>query len=682
MADVPPDMDDPASVQPSGTQLGPEESTPTVAFRVKRWANRSNRVSAQPFRPPMMAELAQAGWSEPVSGVTPSGRSAFSMLAMHDHLKAQHWKSWLNLLHTAGSHSDLFTVTKDSELASEHRVKAVSKFAPSTLSAYLRMWQQWQAFAHCHGASPYSPHATLVADFLHVHSKASNQGLAINYLKALSWVSKHAGFPDLLAILQLPLTKAYGVASNPSPRREAPPLPLSFVVWMENAILSGSGTVADRFILGGLLLMVWGSLRWSDCQWISPSSLTTDADALRGLATRTKFTARGMPFGILCSGFLGHTSHVTWVSVWMNLVREAIHRTSINHAGFVPDFIIPQVGAELDAPQFLSPMTRSQGVLLLRKFMLTADPSVAVDLIGVHSCKVTFLSWSRQLGLDEDLRRHHKHHRAPGSGWCVDLYSRDDVHPALQLQRILRSKVGAGFRPVMPVLRGAGPSVSDKPVVIPPLPASSVVDCETSIQLPQAEDHVDTDSEASADDDVAPGQSGTADVGTRQLTEGARAYRLVPFLRQWANTEERWADVMQLFKACEKACNTVVTETHWFIFAVLCSLITRVKYVSDDPSASTASLWIPRKPYPPTVVTVVAQTPLVDVEMWQNAFEKSLGMLWDWTWADSPLLDEDCRIVLRGMQSAVLDFGLLLRAAKIAKLNRCTDLTDDHLLEA
>eukprot|EP00435_Cladocopium_sp_Y103_P007940 s4770_g2.t1 len=164
--------------------------------------------------------------------------------------------------------------------------------------------------------------------------------------------------------------------------------------------------------------------------------------------------------------------------------------------------------------------------------------------------------------------------------------------------------------------------------------------------------------------------------------EETRAYRLVPFIRQWSNTDERWAEVMQLFRACEKACNTVVTETHWCIFAILCSVITRAKFVSDESAASTAALWIPRKPYPPTVITVVNQTPLGDVELWQNAFEKALGLLWDWTWSDSKLLDEDCRIVLRGMKSAVLDFSLLLRAAKIAKLNRCTDLTDDLLLEA
>lgn len=96
-------------------------------------------------------------------------------------------------------------------------------------------------------------------------------------------------------------------------------------------------------------------------------------------------------------------------------------------------------------------MPRSQGILLLRRFILASDASGNVSQLGVHSCKVTFLSWSRQLGLDEELRRHQGHHRAPAGGGCVDLYSRDDVHPALELQRILRAKVEAGFRRVVPV---------------------------------------------------------------------------------------------------------------------------------------------------------------------------------------------------------------------------------------
>ena len=77
------------------------------------------------------------------------------------------------------------------------------------MAAYLRMWAQWHEFATCHHASPYCPTVVLVADFLHVHSSLSAQGLAVNHLKAMMWVAKHAGLPELLVTLQMPLSKAY-----------------------------------------------------------------------------------------------------------------------------------------------------------------------------------------------------------------------------------------------------------------------------------------------------------------------------------------------------------------------------------------------------------------------------------------------------------------------------------------
>ena len=166
--------------------------------------------------------------------------------------------------------------------------------------------------------------------------------------------------------------------------------------------------------------MLWGSLRWSDVQWVSPCELIFDDECVRGCARRTKATKRGMPFGIIQSGFLGHTTSVSWTSRWMNILREAIHRTSLKYNGFVPDFIIPAVGGDPDQPVLLAPLTRAQGILLLRKFLLTSSPSMDVSHIGVHSCKVTFLSWSRQLGIDEELRRHQGHHRSNGGNQCVD----------------------------------------------------------------------------------------------------------------------------------------------------------------------------------------------------------------------------------------------------------------------
>ena len=102
----------------------------------------------------------------------------------------------------------------------------------------------------------------------------------------------------------------------------------------------------------------------------------------------------------------------------------------------------------------------------------------------------------------EELRRHQGHHRAPAGSACVDLYSRDDIHPALELQRIVRAKHATGFRPVVPVVRGVGIAVKDLPVSIPALPEALAVDAQTSIQLDSAELHVDTDSNASEGEDL------------------------------------------------------------------------------------------------------------------------------------------------------------------------------------
>ena len=108
------------------------------------------------------------------------------------------------------------------------------------------------------------------------------------------------------------------------------------------------------------------------------------------------------------------------------------------------------------------------------------------------------------MGIDEELRRHQGHHRSNGGNHCVDLYGRDDVFPALTLQKVVLSKVAAGFRPLTPVLRGAAQAIPDRPVSVPPLLAEPCLEVQTSIQLPAAEELVDTDSNVSdADENVA-----------------------------------------------------------------------------------------------------------------------------------------------------------------------------------
>ena len=120
--------------------------------------------------------------------------------------------------------------------------------------------------------------------------------------------------------------------------KEAAPLPLSFVVFLETQILRDQGTAADRLLMGCLLVLVWSSLRWSDATWVSPSSLSIEDDTIRGVANKTKTTMRGMPFAFLTCGFLSGTTSVSWTKKWLNLVRAALQRTSEAFPGFVPDF--------------------------------------------------------------------------------------------------------------------------------------------------------------------------------------------------------------------------------------------------------------------------------------------------------------------------------------------------------
>ena len=138
--------------------------------------------------------------------------------------------------------------------------------------------------------------------------------------------------------------------------KEAAPLPLSFVVFLETQILRDQGTAADRLLMGCLLVLVWSSLRWSDATWVSPSSLSIEDDTIRGVANKTKTTMRGLPFAFLTCGFLSGTTSVSWTKKWLNLVRAALQRTSEAFPGFVPDFLLPMCGPNPDHPMLVAPM--------------------------------------------------------------------------------------------------------------------------------------------------------------------------------------------------------------------------------------------------------------------------------------------------------------------------------------
>ena len=300
--------------------------------------------------------------------VAASGTTSSTMLEVHQQLKQQHVQAWLQLLADAGPFSELFQSTAGSDTPDLHQARVVARFAPSTLAAYLRTWQTWIDFCACHQACPYQPSMTLVADFLQVSSRKSSLGVATAQSRSLVWVAKHAGLPQLRQALESPLVRSYVTPSTMALRKEVAPLPLSFVVYLEQAILKEAGSPADRLLMGCVLVLIWSSLRWSDALWISPMQLTEDDDLVRGVAARTKTTTRGMPFAFIKCGLLSGATSSNWATKWLNLVRAALQRTTERFPTFQPDFLIPQCGPSVEHPMFVAPLQRAQGVLILRRF--------------------------------------------------------------------------------------------------------------------------------------------------------------------------------------------------------------------------------------------------------------------------------------------------------------------------
>ena len=94
------------------------------------------------------------------------------------------------------------------------------------------------------------------------------------------------------------------------------------------------------------------------------------------------------------------------------------------------------------------------------------------------------------------------HHRLSGARQTAALYGRDDVHPAISLQRQIVHRISQGFRPVIPMMRGGSKPVMEKPLSIPLSSIAPTESDEVAVCLPDAGDLVDTDSEFSSADEA------------------------------------------------------------------------------------------------------------------------------------------------------------------------------------
>ena len=121
-----------------------------------------------------------------------------------------------------------------------------------------------------------------------------------------------------------------------------------------------------------------------------------------------------------------------------------------------------------------APLSYAATLKSLRTLLVTwggcADPSAYT----LRSMKSTFLSWTAQVGVPEELRAKQGHNRQSSA----QLYSRDDVFPQLRAQKLWWQAFKKGFRPLVPQHRGG-----QRPLQEPALPSDAGVFPPCALQL-------------------------------------------------------------------------------------------------------------------------------------------------------------------------------------------------------
>ena len=367
-------------------------------------------------------------------------------------------RRWIIFITQIGALSSFWREFSPCHSFEELALRLLDKYANSTVTKYLGTLQNFGTILSDLQLSWQDVGTHRIADLLqctHEGRKCEYGFGATALIKALRWIHKLLTI-DSWQNLHSPVVNSFFKMAD-ADRNEAVPLSLFLVMHWERRVLHSNCSSQDVIILGGLLLLLWSGLRFSDGQRVNLSSLSWSVTALRGTAFRTKTTRRGQPWAIQASGFLSY-GDFSWVAKWLMTLDTLWSTLSV--PGQSSDFILPMSQAD-SFVQPLIPMTYSQALKWMRYYCTLpwksldgvelSDPNAAT----LHSLKTTTLSWSNQLaqrGLVTDEQRHLQGHHRRGS---MRLYSRDDTSGQLALQHTVIAQVCGGFRFVTPLHRGS-----------------------------------------------------------------------------------------------------------------------------------------------------------------------------------------------------------------------------------
>ena len=93
-----------------------------------------------------------------------------------------------------------------------------------------------------------------------------------------------------------------------------------------------------------------------------------------------------MPFGPLLADF--YIAAARGGRILGCLVQVSLQATAVIHPNFTPGFILARLGADANRPLFFAPMSRSEGIILLRQLFfipLLFDPCCRSSLFLEYS---------------------------------------------------------------------------------------------------------------------------------------------------------------------------------------------------------------------------------------------------------------------------------------------------------
>ena len=365
------------------------------------------------------------------------------------------WKLWTQFSAALREHSEVLEQMQSSAFPDEHASRLLNQFAATTLVRYMTCILQFVQLCRDMQVSLSTLTEAILADLLVCGSlarRSDGSGPKSVTIKALRWACKSLGVQHFRHAYGH-LISSFEKQKIPSDRRESLPFPLYIIMKWERRILQSQASHKEVIILGGLLMLCWSGLRFSDLQRSHLASWQLDPLSLRGLTWRAKTCSTATPFGILLSGLLSQGSW-TWMMKFLKTLDDLYATQEASEI----DFALPAFHNQDDPIIPFEAMTYAEALYYLRYYMTlpwshqNAPLQVDASSYSVHSLKATVLSWAAQANLPEEDRRVHGKHKP--AQMSVQLYSRDDILGSLRVQSELISRASQGWRPVTPLSRG------------------------------------------------------------------------------------------------------------------------------------------------------------------------------------------------------------------------------------